>query len=483
MHIHTLIIGAGLSGLNMAVQLQQKCPQRPFLIIEARERLGGTWDLFRYPNIRSDSDMYSYGFSFQTWQKSQAFASGKMLYDYLYQTADDYQLFDKIKFNHHVQHLNWDSTQKQWQIQIEHQQQILHFTANFVIIATGYYDYQKPYIPDFQGQNIFQGKITHAQHWQPDTAECKNLKNQSIIVIGSGATAISLVPALADLGAKVNMIQRSPSYIIALPQNDIFSRFSQKYLPKKIAQPILKQRSILFQHATVLIARQKPELFKTLLKYHQKKILSSNIDLKHFSPNYKPWRQRVCVDVDGHFFQHLNQGNIQIYTDQIDYFTETGVQLKSNTHLKADRIILATGLNIQLFGGATLSIDHKQIEIKNHLMYRGILINNIPNLAWLAGYPHLSWSLRIELVADYVCRLFAEMQKRDATVVYAERGDAEAYPISTLGSALNSGYVKRAEHLLPRQGKPRLWRGYASYYAEKWSLKRAKFDDDYLTFE
>lgn len=483
MHIHTLIIGAGLSGLHMAVQLKTHCPQHPFLIIEARERVGGTWDLFRYPNIRSDSDMYSYGFSFQKWKNQSAFASGKMLYDYLNQTVHDYQLEQYIKFNHRVQHLNWDSQQKQWQITIKHQQHDLHFTANFIFVATGYYDYQQPYMPTFERQNHFQGQIIHAQHWQPDETESQQLKNQNIIVIGSGATAISLVPALADLGAKVKMLQRSPSYVIALPKNDRFSRFATRYLPQNWAQSILKQRSIALQQASFFIARQKPDLFKSILKYHQKKHLNSAIDLKHFSPKYKPWRQRLCVDVDGQFFQHLNTGQVEIYTDEIDYFTSSGIQLKSNIHLNAERIIFATGLNIQLFGGATMSIDQRPIQIKDHLMYRGILINNVPNLAWLAGYPHLSWTLRIEMVSDYLCRLFTEMQKRQANVVYADRGDAEAYPISTLGSALNAGYVKRAEHLLPRQGKSRLWRGYASYYAEKWSLKRAKFDDAYLIFK
>lgn len=483
MHIHTLIIGAGLSGLNMAVQLQKNCPQCPFLIIEARTRLGGTWDLFRYPNIRSDSDMYSYGFSFQTWQKKQAFASGEMLYDYLMQTAQDYQLLDKIKFNHRAKHLNWDSKQKQWQIQIEYQQHLLNFTANFIIIATGYYDYQHPHIPHFPQQADFQGKIIHTQHWQSNAEEDKTLKDQSIIVIGSGATAISLVPALAELGAKVKMLQRSPSYVIALKQNDALSRFAQHYLPKNIAHSILKHRSILLQQASFFIARKKPDLFKTLLKYHQKQYLKPDIDLKHFTPRYKPWRQRVCIDVDAQLFQYINTGQVEIYTDEIDYFTSSGIQLKSNTHLNADQIILATGLNIQLFGGASISIDHQPIDLQNHLMYRGILINNIPNLAWLAGYPHLAWTLRIEMVCDYLCRLFNEMQKRDTTVVYTERGNAEAYSISTLGSALNAGYVKRAEHLLPRQGKSRLWRGYANYYAEKWSLTRAKFDDIHLKFE
>ncbi|MFB2539369.1 MULTISPECIES: flavin-containing monooxygenase [unclassified Acinetobacter] len=479
MHIDTLIIGAGISGIGMAVYLQKHCPKRHFLILEHRERLGGTWDLFRYPNIRSDSDMLTFSYGFKPWQDKKLFASGQAILDYLQETAEQYQILPKIKFQHQVKSLNWDTQKKIWQITIVHHAQVIEMTANFVIGATGYYQYEQGFMPDFAEQEKFQGQIIHPQHWQHDL----DVKNKQVVVIGSGATAITLVPALVKQGAKVTMLQRSPTYVVALPEQDQLYLKLQKILPQPWVYQLARQRNILTQQALYLFAKKKPKLLQKVLHFATKKQLQGKVDIKHFSPNYLPWQQRLCVAPDGDLFKVLRDGQAKIYTEQIEKFDQTGIILNNGEHLDADIIISATGLNIALFGGAELSIDGQDIDLSQRLMYNGLLMNNVPNFVMLAGYPNASWTLRIDIIADYICRLLNEMQDRKAQVLYADGTNAKSYPISTLGSALNAGYVKRAEKLLPRQGKARPWRGFASYYAEKLYLKRAKFDDGILKFE
>ncbi|QPF38316.1 NAD(P)/FAD-dependent oxidoreductase [Acinetobacter sp. TTH0-4] len=479
-HVDILIIGAGISGLGLAAHLSKICPQRQFDIIERRESFGGTWDLFKYPGIRSDSDMSTFGYNFKPWQKSNVLADGSAIKNYLSEVVDEYQLKNKIHFKHRVISANYDSSLKKWLVKIEDQQQKQQiWIANFVLGCTGYYNYDHGFQPDFPNQEAFKGQIIHPQHW-PENFDYSGKK---VVIIGSGATAITLVPAMVKGGAKhVTMLQRSPTYIASVPSIDFVYDKMRKVLPEDLAYKLTRARNIGVQRGIYALAQKQPKLLRKLLLKSIEMQLKGKVDMKHFTPTYNPWDQRLCVVPDGDLFKILRSGQASVATDQIDHFTETGILLQSGQHLEADIIISATGLEIQILGGMKATIDHQPIDTSKHMLYQGIMVSDVPNMAMIIGYINASWTLKVDIAADYICRLINHMDKNGYAEVIAQ-GDQKELMDDTVMGNLSSGYIARAANVMPKQGKHAPWNITNNYLADRKELKQAKFNDPVLKFE
>ncbi len=476
--IDVLIIGAGISGIGLAAHLAQQCPKRQFAILEARESIGGTWDLFRYPGIRSDSDMTTFGYRFKPWRKASVLADAASIRGYLSEVVDEQHLREKIYFGHRVIAANYDSATKQWWVEvINAQQEKQTWIANFIFSCTGYYDYAQGFLPHYPNQTAFQGQLIHPQHWP----ESLDYQGKKIVVIGSGATAITLLPALVQGGAgHVTMLQRSPTYIASISALDQMYHKLRKWLPEQTAYQLIRGRNIVTQRLIYALARKYPQLVRTFLLHAVKKQLQGKVDMKHFTPHYFPWEQRLCVVPDGDLFQVLRDGQASVVTDEIEHFTEQGIQLKSGQHLDADIIVSATGLQIQVLGGIQATVDGKPIDPAQHLLYQGMMLNNVPNLAMMIGYINASWTLKVDIVADYLCSLLNYMDQQG----YAEvmpAGQAEQLPQSVMGG-LTAGYIQRATHLMPKQGATSPWKMTNNYLADRKALKHASFEDSILTF-
>jgi len=476
--IDVLIIGAGISGIGLAAHLAQQCPKRQFAILEARESIGGTWDLFRYPGIRSDSDMTTFGYRFKPWRKASVLADAASIRGYLSEVVDEQHLREKIYFGHRVIAANYDSATKQWCVEIINaQQEKQTWIANFIFSCTGYYDYAQGFLPHYPDQATFQGQLIHPQHWP----ESLDYQGKKIVVIGSGATAITLLPALVQGGAgHVTMLQRSPTYIASISALDQMYHKLRKWLPEQTAYQLIRGRNIVTQRLIYALARKYPQLVRTFLLHAVKKQLQGKVDMKHFTPHYFPWEQRLCVVPDGDLFQVLRDGQASVVTDEIEHFTEQGIQLKSGQHLDADIIVSATGLQIQVLGGIQATVDGKPIDPAEHLLYQGMMLNNVPNLAMMIGYINASWTLKVDIAADYLCRLLNYMDQQG----YAEvmpAGQAEQLPQSVMGG-LTAGYIQRATHLMPKQGATSPWKMTNNYLADRKALKHASFEDGILTF-
>lgn len=476
--IDVLIIGAGISGIGLAAHLAQQCPKRQFAILEARESIGGTWDLFRYPGIRSDSDMTTFGYRFKPWRKASVLADAASIRGYLSEVVDEQHLREKIYFGHRVIAANYDSVTKQWCVEIINaQQEKQTWIANFIFSCTGYYDYSQGFLPHYPNQTAFQGQLIHPQHW-PKSLDYQGKK---IVVIGSGATAITLLPALVQGGAgHVTMLQRSPTYIASITALDKMYHKLRKWLPEQTAYQLIRGRNIVTQRLIYALARKYPQLVRTFLLHAVRKQLQGKVDMKHFTPYYLPWEQRLCVVPDGDFFKVLRDGQASVVTDEIEHFTEQGIQLKSGQHLDADIIVSATGLQIQVLGGIQATVDGKPIDPAQHLLYQGMMLNNVPNLAMMIGYINASWTLKVDIAADYLCRLLNYMDQQG----YAEvmpAGQAEQLPQSVMGG-LTAGYIQRATHLMPKQGATSPWKMTNNYLADRKALKHASFEDGILTF-
>ena len=476
--IDVLIIGAGISGIGLAAHLAQQCPKRQFAILEARESIGGTWDLFRYPGIRSDSDMTTFGYRFKPWRKASVLADAASIRGYLSEVVDEQHLREKIYFGHRVIAANYDSATKQWCVEIINaQQEKQTWIANFIFSCTGYYDYAQGFLPHYPNQTAFQGQLIHPQHWP----ESLDYQGKKIVVIGSGATAITLLPALVQGGAgHVTMLQRSPTYIASISALDQMYHKLRKWLPEQTAYQLIRGRNIVTQRLIYALARKYPQLVRTFLLHAVKKQLQGKVDMKHFTPNYLPWEQRLCVVPDGDLFQVLRDGQASVVTDEIEHFTEQGIQLKSGQHLDADIIVSATGLQIQVLGGIQATVDGKPIDPAEHLLYQGIMLNNVPNLAMMIGYINASWTLKVDIAADYLCRLLNYMDQQG----YAEvmpAGQPEQLPQSVMGS-LTAGYIQRATHLMPKQGATSPWKMTNNYLVDRKALKHASFEDGILNF-
>ncbi|OTG67446.1 flavin-containing monooxygenase [Acinetobacter silvestris] len=477
--VDILIVGAGISGLGTAAHLTKNCPQRQFEIIERRESFGGTWDLFKYPGIRSDSDMSTFGFNFKPWQKSNVLADGASIKGYLSEVVDEFKLKQKIHFKHRVLSANYDSSISKWVVQIEdNNQKQQTWIANFVLGCTGYYNYDQGFQPDFPNQEAFKGQMIHPQHW-PENLDYAGKK---VVIIGSGATAITLVPAMAKGGAEhVTMLQRSPTYIASIPSVDFVYDKMRKILPEDVAYKLTRARNIGMQRGIYALAQKQPRLLRKLLLKSMEMQLKGKVDMKHFTPTYNPWDQRLCVVPDGDLFKTLRSGKASVETDQIEQFTETGIQLKSGKHLDADIIVSATGLEIQILGGIKATIDGKPLNTSKHMLYQGVMVSDVPNMAMIIGYINASWTLKVDIAADYICRLINYMDKKGYDVVIPQ-GDATELLEDTVMGSLSSGYIARAIDVMPKQGKHAPWKVTNNYLADRKELKHASFEDDVLKF-
>lgn len=478
--VDILIVGAGISGVGLAAHLSKQCPNRSFEIIERRESFGGTWDLFKYPGIRSDSDMSTFGFNFKPWQKASVLADGSSIKGYLSEVIDEYKLKQKIHFQHRVISANYDSQSHKWSVVIEDDKQKQQtWVANFVFGCTGYYNYDQGFQPEFPNQSHFKGTFIHPQHWP----ENFNYAGKKVVIIGSGATAITLVPAMAKGGAgHVTMLQRSPTYIASIPSVDMIYDKMRKVLPEDVAYKLTRARNIGVQRAVYAVAQKQPKLLRKFLLKSIEMQLKGKVDMKHFTPDYNPWDQRLCVVPDGDLFKILREGRASVETDQIEKFTKTGIQLKSGKHLDADIIVSATGLNIQILGGIKATIDGQPLNTSQHMLYRGVMVSDVPNMAMIIGYINASWTLKVDIASEYICKLINHMDKNGYDQVIPQ-GDATELMEDTVMGSLSSGYIARAADVMPKQGKHAPWKVSNNYLADRKELKQASFDDGVLKFE
>ncbi|MHA6288231.1 flavin-containing monooxygenase [Maricaulis sp. CAU 1757] len=475
--LDVIIVGAGLSGIGAAHHLQMRSPERTYAILESRADLGGTWDLFRYPGIRSDSDMYTFGYAFRPWTGGKVFADGPSIRQYIRDTAEDGDIVRHIRFKHRVKHADWDSAAGVWRVQaLREGGEKVELTARFVILCSGYYRYEHGYLPEFAGMTDFKGEIIHPQQWP----EGKDYAGKRIAIIGSGATAITLVPAMAQAAEHVTMIQRSPTYIAARPSRDGIADGLRKILPEKTAYMLSRAKNIAFAIYFYQMAQRWPDLVKRQVIKLVKDELGEDFDVeRHFTPHYKPWDQRFCLAPDGDFFETLKSGDADIVTDEIERFTETGIALKSGAHVEADIIIPATGLDMQLAGGASMSLDGKMLHPHDLFTYRGMMLGGVPNLALAFGYTNASWTLKVDLTFERVCRMLNHMAKTGTQVAVAEvPDDIEPAPMLTF----SSGYVQRALSWLPQQGSKAPWQTYQNYLKDMMTIRYGKLEDGHMRF-
>ena len=477
--VDILIIGAGISGIGLGVHLSKNCPQRQFEILERRDSFGGTWDLFRYPGIRSDSDMSTFGYNFKPWGKEKVLASGAEIKSYLKDVISENQLKDKIHFGHRVLSANYDSTQKKWLVEIEDQNKKKQtWAANFVMGCTGYYNYDQGYAPKFPQQEDFKGQLIHPQHW-PENLDYTGKK---VVIIGSGATAITLVPSLVKGGAgHVTMLQRSPTYIATVPSIDIIYEKARKFISEEKVYDFTRTRNIAMQRAIYALAQKYPKVLRRILLKGVELQLKGKVDMKHFTPNYNPWEQRLCVVPDGDLFKALRNGQASVETDQIEKFTANGVQLKSGKHLEADIVVSATGLQVQILGGVKGSVDGQPMNTSRHMLYQGVMVSDVPNMAMIIGYINASWTLKVDIAAEYICRLVNHMDKNGYDEVIAPSDQAEFLQDTVMGG-LTAGYIARAADVMPKQGRHAPWKVTNNYLADRKDLKEAKFNDGILQF-
>ncbi len=474
--LDVLIIGAGLSGIGQGCHMRKTCPDKSFAIIEGRANLGGTWDLFRYPGIRSDSDMFTFGYRFKPWNTAKDIAPGPDILAYLNETVDEYRLREKIRFQSRVTALDWRSTEKRWIATVTPDEgEPYEIAARFVSSCTGYYDYDNGYLPNWDGYDDYQGQIVHPQHWPEDL----DYAGKRVAVIGSGATAVTIVPTMAETAAHVTMIQRSPTYIFNVPASDPIAKWLRRLLPNRAAYKLARIKNILLGTYLFSLSKRKPDAVRKYLRKMAVQDLGEGFDVDtHFNPDYNPWDQRLCLIPDGDFYGALRDGTASIVTDHIDRFTENGVLTKSGQMVEADIVVPATGLQIQFGGGMRLSMDGKPVNLSERYVYRGMMLSGIPNLVVTFGYTNASWTLKSDLTADFVCRLVNRMTAKGAEVVAAETGDEPIEPGPLVG--LNSGYLLRATHLLPKSGAERPWKNYENYISDMLSIRYGKIEDGVL---
>ena len=463
-HFDVIVVGAGIAGIAAAWHLDHRCPGLDYAILEGREGLGGTWDLFRYPGIRSDSDMHSLGFSFAPWRGERALADGATILDYLRETAEAHGIAPRIRFRHKVLAADWSGATRRWTLTVEAGGEARTLTCGFLYLGTGYYDFARGHLPDFAGAGDFRGRIVHPQFWGDADAGGKR-----VVVIGSGATAMSIVPALARTAAHVTMVQRSPSYVLSQPANDPLAARLRRWLPERIALRLTRWRSIWVQQLFYQVAQRWPEAVGQYLKKAVREAVGPGVDAdRHFAPRYGPWDQRLCIVPDHDLFDLLREGTVAIETDRIERFTPEGVALASGHVVPADLIVTATGLEVRLFGGIALSVDGAPVDAAERFVYRGAMLSGVPNLVLAIGYTNASWTLRAEMVARFACRVLRRMQARRArSVVPRADGMGEGPPLLNL----SSGYIARAVDRLPRQGARDPWRMHQNYLRDGFLLR------------
>lgn len=475
-HFDVLIVGAGLSGVGAAAHLTMECPEKSFAILEGRVAMGGTWDLFRYPGIRSDSDMYTLGYRFRPWTDPKAIADGPAILEYIRETAQEFNIDKKIRYNHRVRKASWSTEDARWTVEAETENGALHLTCGFLYLCTGYYDYEAGYTPEWSGMKRFRGRIVHPQKWTDDI----DYAGKRVVVIGSGATAVTLVPAMAEQAGHVTMLQRSPTYVVSRPAQDKIANGLRAVLPARAAYALTRWKNVLLGMFFYNLSRRRPMVMKRLIAKGVKKELGAEFDTKHFTPTYNPWDQRLCLVPDSDLFRSIREGKASVVTDHIETFTETGLQLKSGAHLDADIIVTATGLVLKLMAGLQLEVDGTPVDISKTLAYKGMMYSDVPNAASAFGYTNASWTLKCDLTAEYVCRLLKYMDEHgfDQCTPRIKDASVESEPVLDF----TSGYVQRALDTLPRQGSKTPWRVHQNYVTDLSMLRYGRVDDGTMEF-
>lgn len=469
------VIGAGISGIGAGSYLTMKCPKHNFKIFESRENLGGTWDLFKYPGIRSDSDMYTMGFSFKPWKEDKTLADGSSILRYLNETVDEYNLREKIEFKTKLVSIHWNSTETLWSLELSNNGEIKTQKAKFIFMGTGYYNYDQGYLPEFKNFEDFKGPKIHPQQWP------KNLDytGKKIAVIGSGATAATVVPAMAKDADHVTMIQRSPTYYFPVPEVNAFGAFLKKILPSSWAYSIVRTRNVWFQQALFKRARKYPERTKEIILNVVKEYLPEEYVKKHFTPTYNPWDERICALPNGDLFEAIKEGNVSVVTGHINAFSEKGIKMETGEEIEADIVITATGLKLQLLGGASVKVDDKEIDLSETISYKGMMYSGVPNLINSFGYINASWTLRSDLTCEFMCKLINYMEDKNISYSIPDP-DINLRTEDPFVNGFTSGYLMRSMHLFPKQGEESPWRNNQKYFEDVFDIRFKSIDDGSL---
>ena len=477
-HVDVLIIGAGLSGIGAAAHLRRECPGKTFAIIERRTSMGGTWDLFKYPGIRSDSDMFTLGYNFKPWTQDKSIADGQSILNYIKETADEYSITDHINYGLKVTAVNWCSQDAQWTVTAlcEKSQTTNTFTCSFLMGCTGYYNYDAGYTPKFPGIEQFKGEVVHPQKWDDSI----NYSNKRVVIIGSGATAVTLLPSMADQAMHVTMLQRSPSYVATVPEKDHISIALRKFLPEKLVYQMARVRNVGIQRGVYELSKKRPRIVRRALLTAAKRQLGDQFDMTHFRPKYNPWDERLCAVPDGDLFKTLKQGKGSVVTDHIEAFTENGIRLTSGKELEADMVVTATGLDLMIFGDIKPTVDGNPVKISDGLTYKGAMISGMPNFSMTFGYTNSSWTLKADIIAEYCCRLIKYMDKKKIAYCVPEPSAQDASDAPFLD--LQSGYVMRAKDKLPRQGNNGPWKVVQNYFHDIKTIRYSPLNDGNLRF-
>ena len=477
-----IIIGAGLSGIGTAVRLQRDCPDRDFILLERREAIGGTWDLFRYPGIRSDSDMHTLGYDFKPWEAEKSIADGPSILSYVNETADEHRLRERIRFSQKLLAADWCSERSQWQLTVETPEGVRRYRCGFLMMCAGYYSYDQGYEPDFEGKGSFKGEWIHPQFW-PDNL---NYAEKKVVVIGSGATAMTLVPNMSRQAAHVTMLQRSPTYVVSRPSVDGLANWLRRRLPPKLAYRLVRWRNTIWQQWMYKLSRVAPGILKRSLLKKVRDEIGEMVDVeKHFSPRYNPWDQRLCLVPDDDLFRAIQSGKASVVTDHIEKITEQGVQLVSGEHLDADIVVCATGLELVVLGGAEFTLDGETIDLANEWTYKGMMCSNVPNMVHTFGYINASWTLRADLIATWVCRLLNQMRvtgKTTATPRIAEELSGSMSQRFWIDD-FSAGYMQRVMHRFPKQGDQMPWMNPQNYRKDRKMFRDDPIEDDSLVLE
>lgn len=477
-----IIIGAGLSGIGTAVRLQRECPDRDFILLERREAIGGTWDLFRYPGIRSDSDMHTLGYDFKPWEAEKSIADGPSILSYVNETADEHRIRERIRFTQKLIAADWSSERGQWQLTVETPEGIRRYRCGFLLMCAGYYSYDQGYEPDFEGKAAFRGEWIHPQFW-PDSLDHADKK---VVVIGSGATAMTLVPNMARQASHITMLQRSPTYVVSRPSIDGLANWLRRVLPPKLAYDLVRWRNTLWQQWMYGLSRIAPGVLKRSLLKKVRAEIGELVDVeKHFTPRYNPWDQRLCLVPDDDLFRAIQSGKASVVTDHIEKITENGVQLASGAHLDADIIVCATGLELVVLGGAEFTLDGEAIDFANEWTYKGMMCSNIPNMVHTFGYINASWTLRADLIATWVCRLLNHMRTTGMTTATPRIADELADSMSQRFwiDDFSAGYMQRVMHRFPKQGDQMPWMNPQNYRKDRKMFRDDPLQDDELVLE
>ena len=476
MHKDVIIVGAGISGIAAGYNLKKSCPNKSFSILEGRENIGGTWDLFKYPGIRSDSDMHTLGFRFKPWIHDKSIADGPSIMEYLHETINEYKLNDNILLNHKVDSANWNSKKSQWELKINVNNDLKDMTCNFFFLCGGYYSYTKPHMPYFKNQENFKGQIVHPQFWD----ESLDYKNKKIAVIGSGATAITIVPAIAEQAEHVVMIQRSPTYVVSGPSEDVINKLLRRILSERITYFLIRWKNILYQSFTFFMAKKYPERTKNrILDLAKNEIGVENVN-QHFTPSYKPWDQRICLVPDSDLFNAINNKKASVVTDTINEFRQDGILLDSGKKIEADIIITATGIELNSLNDINVTIDDIKVIANERLTYKGMMLSGVPNFAISFGYVNASWTLRADLTCEYVCRLINLMDKKGVKCC-EPIDDKSAYGDDQLID-FTSGYFERGLNQMPKQGNKSPWKNYQNYLKDIFAVRLFSIKDSNLNF-